>query len=315
MTEKRSPNGLKSSPNGEKVAHRASLGKDHKRNIVHECEFCNYKTNKISNYKKHLKSKKHMRKKSSQIEKSHHKYKKVIPKEEKVIPNTEKVIPNTEKSSQENEKLLREVINQQQQQIQTLIDVVKEIKSTSSTTNNNTNCNNTINNNNTINIQLFLNENCKDALPLEDFIKNVQFQVEDILYKSNNQLIKDGFATKLEKEILNTPINERPIHVADNKRGIFHVKIKEDGEGSTWVKDETSSELLKSMQDARTKAYVASYDAITNDGTKADLQTCLMKQKLQKELTEDSISKNRKLIKKLAKNLPNIKEDIKELEK
>lgn len=298
MTEKRSPKGLKSSPKYEKVAHRASLGKDHKRNIVHECAFCNYKTNKISNYKKHLKSKKHMRKMSSQKTNNN---------------NNHQPSPTTHNEPQENEKLLREVINQQQQQIQTLIDVVKEIKSTSSTTNNNTNCNNTINNNNTINIQLFLNENCKDALPLEDFIKNVKFQVEDILYKSNNQLIKDGFATKLEKEILNTPINERPIHVADNKRGIFHVKVKEDGEGSTWVKDETSRDLLKSMQDARTKAYVASYDAITDDGTKMDLQTCLMKQKIQKELTEDSINKNKKLIKKLAQKLPNIKDDIKEL--
>ena len=289
--------------------------KTYRRTKKYVCHYCDYYTQLKGDYTKHCKTKKHMKKKSSQ--KSSHLEKKSSQKSSQKTNHNEPKTNHNEPKRTKNEPQENVEINDLKKQVKQLTNLVGILveKGVSSTTNNNTNCNNTINNNNTINIQLFLNESCKDALPLEDFIKNVQFQVEDILYKSNNQLIKDGFATKLEKEILNTPVNERPIHVADNKRGIFHVKVKEDGEGSTWVKDETSSELLKSMQDARTKAYVASYDAITNDGTKADLQTCLMKQKLQKELTEDSISKNRKLIKKLAKNLPNIKEDIKELEK
>ena len=88
MDKKRSPRGLKVAQNEEKVAQRASLGKDHKRNIVYQCICCNYKSNKSSNYKKHLKSKKHLKmssqkvitnpEKSSQSRKSHHKSRKLF---------------------------------------------------------------------------------------------------------------------------------------------------------------------------------------------------------------------------------------------
>jgi hypothetical protein len=261
------------------------------RKTNYYCKICDYTTCKKADYTRHGVSNKHL--------------KKVVLFEEKNAPP--KTFSEKEKLKEENDYLKKK--------LDFMETAIIQLSKQSSTVNN-TNCNNTItnNNNNTINIQLFLNENCKDALSLEEFIANVTFKVEDLLYESNNQLIKDGFATKLEKEILNTPVNERPIHVADNRRGIFHIKIKDDEEKATWVKDETSEKLLDSVQTARSKAYVASYDAITDYGNKTDLKTCLLKQKVQKELTVDSINKNKKLIKKLAQNLPNIKDDIKELD-
>ncbi len=78
------------------------------------------------------------------------------------------------------------------------------------------------------------------------------------------------------------------------------INTREEVPHSVAVKIEKIEEMKRKNGKSFT-AILATYDAITDDGKKEDLQTCLMKQKLQKELTVDSISKNRKLIKKLAK--------------
>ena len=183
----------------------------------------------MSNYKKHLKSKKHIKNATNSG------YQKSSLKEPE--REQEKVIIN-----ESSDKLLREVIKEQQQQIKTLIDVVKEIKSTGSTTNN-TNCNNTIINNH-ITVDVYLNDHCKDALNIRDFVNQIQVKLEDCVYPSS-KLIKDNIVSNLFMNNLNKLSNEeRPVHCADARRGKFFVK---DNDEWTEIKKEEPLNPLNSQ--------------------------------------------------------------------
>lgn len=173
----------------------------------------------------------------------------------------EKVITNESSNN-----LLREVIKEQQQQIKTLIDVVKEIKSNGSTTNN-TNCNNTIINNH-ITVDVYLNDHCKDALNIRDFVNQIEVQIEDILHPS--KLLKDNIVPNLFMNNLNKLSNEeRPVHCADARRGKFFVK---DNDEWTEIKKEEPLNPLNSQigmlkLEVYKKAQEAEKDGIINDKT------------------------------------------------
>ena len=71
----------------------------------------------------------------------------------------------------------------------TLIDLIPKINSTNNTKNMNTtnsNNNNTINQH--VNVNVFLNENCKDAISMDEFVKSIEITVNDLLYTKNNGL-------------------------------------------------------------------------------------------------------------------------------
>ena len=101
---------------------------------------------------------------------------------------------------------------------------------------NNTNCNNTYNNN--ITVQVYLDDYCKDAKTVENLIgrlaKEVKYKLEDVVYKSNLQYIKDAPSELFIKEINKMPAEERPVHCADGKRGKFWVNKEKEG----WVQED-----------------------------------------------------------------------------
>jgi hypothetical protein len=94
---------------------------------------------------------------------------------------------------------------------------------------NNTNSNNTTNN--TFNLQFFLNETCKDALNLTDFINSLQLQLKDLEYTANNGHIK-GITNIFHTALSNMEENKRPMHCTDLKREIMYIK-----ENDEWNKD------------------------------------------------------------------------------
>jgi hypothetical protein len=94
---------------------------------------------------------------------------------------------------------------------------------------NNTNSNNTTNN--TFNLQFFLNETCKDALNLTDFINSLQLQLKDLEYTANNGHIK-GITNIFKTALSNMEENKRPMHCTDLKREIMYIK-----ENDEWNKD------------------------------------------------------------------------------
>jgi hypothetical protein len=108
--------------------------------------------------------------------------------------------------------------------------------------NNNTTINQTNNNNQRFNINLFLNEQCKDAINFSDFVKNIQISYEDL--ENNAQL---GFVNGISKIFLDNlkqlDVTERPIHCTDVKRETMYIKDE-----NTWTKQPDDEKLQKAIQ-------------------------------------------------------------------
>jgi len=108
----------------------------------------------------------------------------------------------------------------------------------------NTTINNTTNNTNTqkFNINVFLNETCKDAINFSDFVKNIQISYKDL--ENNAQL---GFVGGISKIFIDNlkqlDITERPIHCTDVKRETIYIRDE-----NTWTKQPDDEKLKKAIQ-------------------------------------------------------------------
>jgi len=117
-----------------------------------------------------------------------------------------------------------------------------EVAKTNATTNNFNNCGNQ-----NISIKLFLNENCKDALNLTDFVKNIQVTLEDLAYTKDNGFV-DGVTNIIKKQLEDLKPTERPIHCSDAKRLKFYVK-----DNDKWEKDENNEKIDNTIRDVKLK--------------------------------------------------------------
>ena len=98
--------------------------------------------------------------------------------------------------------------------------------------NNTTNNNIKNNNNNTFNLNIFLNEKCKDALNMSEFIDTLKITLEDLLFSKTNGISR-GITDVLIKGLKELDIYKRPIHCTDIKRDIMYIKNEDK-----WLKDE-----------------------------------------------------------------------------
>jgi hypothetical protein len=108
----------------------------------------------------------------------------------------------------------------------------------------NTTIHNTTNNTNTqkFNINVFLNETCKDAINFSDFVKNIQISYKDL--ENNAQL---GFVGGISKIFIDNlkqlDVTERPIHCTDVKRETIYIRDE-----NTWTKQPDDEKLQKAIQ-------------------------------------------------------------------
>jgi len=136
----------------------------------------------------------------------------------------------------EHKKETSEIVNKVIEQTNKVLDTVKP-GNTTITTNTNTN-----NNNQKFNINVFLNEQCKDAMNLSDFINSIEVSREDL--ENNAQL---GFVGGISKIFLDNlrqlSINERPIHCTDLKRETMYIK-----DDDKWTKETGPAKLNTVIQ-------------------------------------------------------------------
>ena len=97
--------------------------------------------------------------------------------------------------------------------------------------------NNNQTNNNHFNINMFLNEKCKNAMNLEDFVEKIKLSLEDLQFTKDNGYAK-GISNIFIKNLNDMDITERPIHCSDQKRLQFYVK--NDNE---WSKDKNNEKI------------------------------------------------------------------------
>ena len=105
-----------------------------------------------------------------------------------------------------------------------------------------TNSNNNITQNNNFNLQVFLNETCKDALNLSDFLESLIVTLTD--FENFAPLGYCGGITNILVNGLNKlDISKRPIHCSDLKREVIHVKNND-----TWHKDQDKEQMIKAIK-------------------------------------------------------------------
>ena len=106
----------------------------------------------------------------------------------------------------------------------------------------NHNSNNTMNSHNkAFNLQFFLNETCKNAMNMSEFIDSIQLQLSDFMSMGEVGFVK-GMTKIIEKNLSSLDETIRPIHCTDQKREVFYVKDE-----NKWEKEEHDKIKLKNM--------------------------------------------------------------------
>jgi hypothetical protein len=144
-----------------------------------------------------------------------------------------------------------DTINKVIEQNADMMNKAIEINKTTVTNNNNTVNGNVNNQTNKFNINVFLNEQCKDAMNLSDFIKGIDVTREDL--ENNAQL---GFVGGISKIFLDNlrqlSVNERPIHCTDLKRETMYIKDDDKWTKETGPAKLNTAILTISQKSART---------------------------------------------------------------
>ena len=138
--------------------------------------------------------------------------------------------------------------------------------------------NTTNNNNKSFNINLFLNENCKNAINFHEFIENISVSRDDLM--NTGQLGFVGGVSKiLIDQLKGLGINERPIHCTDWKRDTVYIK-----ENNEWNKEENTTKINSAIQEVSRKSMGTLLDWKKNnpdyeDGDSKFSQDCLHMQR------------------------------------
>lgn len=116
--------------------------------------------------------------------------------------------------------------------------------------NNNSNSNNNSKIKNKFNLNFFLNEQCKDAINLIDFVKGIQLELNDMILH-NKVGYADAISTIFNKELNKMELTKRPVHCTDLKREVIYVK--DDGK---WHNDENHEIADKAITILSTRNYL-----------------------------------------------------------
>tara|TARA_E500000178_G_C16969839_1_gene730381 strand:+ start:317 stop:1261 length:945 start_codon:yes stop_codon:yes gene_type:complete len=111
--------------------------------------------------------------------------------------------------------------------------------------------NNTTNIKQKFNINVFLNEKCKDAININDFIKSIEISLEQLDFTKQKGL-SSGLSNAIVENMNKLSVYERPLHCTDVKRETLY--IKEDDE---WSKDGSKEKIKKAIKKVSNKNYNA----------------------------------------------------------
>ena len=105
---------------------------------------------------------------------------------------------------------------------------------------NNNSCN-TNSLNKTFNLQFFLNETCKDAMNITDFVKSIKLQLSDLEKVSELGYVQ-GISNIIATNLKALDITERPVHCTDKKREIMYVKDEDK-----WQKEDENNTKIRNV--------------------------------------------------------------------
>ena len=196
-------------------------------------------------------------------------------------------------------KIIMEHTQAFQQQISDLIPKLNtpSHQMVTSTTTNNTTIHHTHNTQNTFNLNIFLNEKCKDAWNMSDFIDSLKVTIDDLMV-TRERGIGESIGRILVQGLSTLDIYKRPIHCTDLKRDTMYVKDKE-----VWERDEQHMKIKNAIDQLTYKQIISVDDwshaqpnILHDDKLQTDYNTILLK-----VLTDPREKDARRIIKSISK--------------
>ncbi len=232
------------------------------------CKYCDYSTSKKSSFDNHNLSAKHLKrlKGDAQVTQSDE----IMPK----ICHLKYQCENCNKSYEsrnglwkhknsnncvkiENDNILQ---NDKSNEIQELKEIMKYLMKENSEmknmmfevmkngiSNTNNSHNTTNSHNKAFNLQFFLNETCKDAMNIGDFVDSLKLQLSDLEKVGEDGYI-EGISSIIVKNLKELDVTKRPVHCTDKKRETVYIK-----DNNIWEKDEDKSKMHKLIKRVASK--------------------------------------------------------------
>ena len=272
------------------------------------CNACDYNTCSLKDFNKHLLTGKHANRTKSNV------------LEQKILENPKKYIckncnkfykvrnslwyheqkckgNSKEENKETDNSLIEFLINENKELKNMVMEVCKQIQP--NITNNTINSNS---NNKTFNLQVFLNETCKDAMNISDFIESVKLQVSDLENVGKVGYI-EGIANIIIKNLNALDVEKRPVHCTDQKREVMYVKDE-----NVWEKEDESNQKIRKAIRAiahknicMLKEFREKYPDCQEYDSKKSSQYNKIVIEAMGGKGDDDYEKNTKIIKKIAK--------------
>jgi len=222
-----------------------------KNEKIFRCQVCDFKCSYLSDWKRHQRTRKHlvshdgnkMEIKSTKNPPFYEcdcgkkytsnsglwKHKKLCKQEN--YDYKSKTIEELPKDFKITTEMFYDLLKQNNELQKSIIALAKERPPTTITNNSN-------NNNKTFNLQIFLNETCKDAINISDFVNQIQLTVSD-LEETGKLGYAEGISRVFLKNLNDMDSTSRPIHCSDSKREILYIK-----DDNQWYKEEPDKPIL-----------------------------------------------------------------------
>jgi ribosomal protein L37AE/L43A len=211
------------------------------------CNFCDYKCSKKYNWLKHLNTLKH---KESTTDNT------LVAKEQLTSYKCEncskeysertglwrhkKKCEYTEKTELDKDELIITLLKQNAELIKGQQDMIVKLSENGiNNTNANHSYNTTNSHNKAFNLNFFLNETCKEAMNIGEFVESIKIQMSD-LEKVGEVGYIEGISNIIVKNLKELDITKRPVHCTDKKRETVYIK-----DNNIWEKDEDKSKMHK----------------------------------------------------------------------
>ena len=217
------------------------------------CDYCDYKCCKKYNFERHILSWKHAQltkgdAKTSKKEQKEQKYCCQFCDKEYTSRNglwKHKKKCNSPKNNNENitdKDLIMMLIKENSEFRKDQTDIKEMILEIVKNGVINNNISNTNSHNKVFNLNLFLNETCKNAMNITDFVDSIKLQLNDLMDVGEVGYV-EGISKIIVKNLNNLNETERPIHCTDKKRETMY--IKDEGQ---WEKDDKRIKLIKAVK-------------------------------------------------------------------
>ena len=225
--------------------HKMVTNGDKKVAKIYECEFCDKKYKHRQGLNRHVNKCHFVEKpklpvmkpeKTDTIEKTTHDNSNHIN-----INISDNKNENIEEKIAENAKemntVIKVLIDENKKLTDTIQDMIPKIGTTNTTNNN-------------FNLNLFLNETCKDAINISEFIETITVGMDDLRFTHNNGII-EGVTTLLIDGLGKLEVNKRPIHCTDTKRKTLYIK-----DDNTWERNNKDT-VKKTINEVQNKHMIA----------------------------------------------------------